>query len=73
LPRYHEALLAMHRRYGPLVRERIGRKTIVHVFSPDDIQTVYAAEGKWPVVPPLQVGKRNINSDLIDPWSINPS
>ena len=26
----------------------------VHVFDPDDIKTVYASEGKWPIIPPLQ-------------------
>jgi len=40
--------------YGPLVREQIGGKAVVHVFSPDDIKTVYSVEGKWPVIPPLQ-------------------
>ena len=35
---------------------RIITKTIaVHVFDPDDIKTVYSIEGKWPIIPPLQV------------------
>ena len=44
----------MYRRYGPLVKENIGGKVIVHVFDPEDIKTVYTHEGKYPVVPPLQ-------------------
>lgn len=38
--RYHEVLKKLYKDYGPLVREKIGSKTIVHVFDPDDIQTV---------------------------------
>ena len=52
---YHLALLDMYRRYGPIVRENIGGTTIVHVFDPEDIKSVYNIEGKWPVIPPLQV------------------
>ena len=52
---YHLALMDMFRRHGPLVRENIGGKTVVHVFDPDDIKNVYSVEGKRPVVPPLQV------------------
>jgi len=51
---YHLALNDLHKKYGPLVREVIGQKIIVHVFNPEDIQTVYSVEGKWPVIPPLQ-------------------
>eukprot|EP00095_Tigriopus_kingsejongensis_P008076 maker-scaffold1264_size52097-snap-gene-0.11 protein:Tk08076 transcript:maker-scaffold1264_size52097-snap-gene-0.11-mRNA-1 annotation:"cytochrome p450 cyp44" len=52
--KYHEALGRLHEMYGPLVKQSIGGRTIVHVFDPDDIKTVYAHEGKWPQVPPLQ-------------------
>merc|ERR1719158_2560069 len=48
------ALRDMFRMFGPLVRERLGGKDIVHVFDPEDIKSVYNVEGKWPVVPPLQ-------------------
>jgi len=51
---YHLALRDMFRMFGPLVRERLGGKDIVHVFDPEDIKSVYNVEGKWPVVPPLQ-------------------
>ena len=54
---YHLALLDMYRLYGPIVRENIGGTTIVHVFDPEDIKSVYNIEGKWPVIPPLQVTK----------------
>lgn len=52
--KYHEALHSLYRTYGPVVKQNIGGRVIVHVFEPSDIQTVYAHEGKWPVVPPLQ-------------------
>jgi len=51
---YHEALRGMYLKYGPLVKENIGGKVILHVFDPEDIKTVYSQEGKYPVVPPLQ-------------------
>jgi len=51
---YHLALGDMYRKYGPLVKERLGGKNIIHVFCPEDIKTVYSVEGKWPVIPPLQ-------------------
>jgi len=44
----------MYLKYGPLVKENIGGKVILHVFDPEDIKTVYSQEGKYPVVPPLQ-------------------
>ena len=52
---YHLALLDMYRQYGPIAKENIGGTTIVHVFHPEDIKSVYSIEGKWPVIPPLQV------------------
>ena len=36
----------MYQQYGPIVREKIGGKYIVHVFDPEDIKTVYSVEGK---------------------------
>ena len=36
--KYHEALAALHRDYGPVVRENIGGRVIVHVFDPEDIK-----------------------------------
>jgi len=51
---YHLALLNMYKQYGPVVKENLGGKEIVHVFDPDDIKTVYNIEGRWPVIPPLQ-------------------
>jgi len=51
---YHLALKDMYETYGPIAKEKIGNKTIVHVFDPEDIKTVYSVEGKYPVIPPLQ-------------------
>ena len=36
--KYHEALAVLHREYGPLVKENIGGRVIVHVFDPEDIK-----------------------------------
>ncbi|XP_059087121.1 probable cytochrome P450 CYP44 [Tigriopus californicus] len=52
--KYHEALQSLYRTYGPVVKQSIGGRVIVHVFEPSDIQCVYSQEGKWPLVPPLQ-------------------
>ena len=62
---YHLALMDMFRQHGPLVRENIGGKTVVHVFDPEDIKNVYNVEGKRPIVPPLQV-KNFIETERLD-------
>ncbi|XP_049783973.1 probable cytochrome P450 CYP44 isoform X1 [Schistocerca cancellata] len=51
--KYHEVLERLHEQYGPIVRETIGSRTVVHVFDPDDIKEVYANEGHTPFVAPL--------------------
>jgi hypothetical protein len=38
--KYHEALAQLHKEYGPLVKENIGGRVIVHVFDTEDIKTV---------------------------------
>jgi hypothetical protein len=38
--KYHEALKSLYQTYGPLVRENLGGRVIVHVFHPEDIKTV---------------------------------
>ena len=52
--KYQHALLAHHKEYGPIVKENLGGREIIHVFDPDDIKTVYSHEGKYPEIPPLQ-------------------
>ncbi|XP_037086331.1 probable cytochrome P450 CYP44 [Pollicipes pollicipes] len=52
--RYHEALRSMYEQYGPVVRERFGTSTVVHLFEPDLVRQVHQQEGKYPAVPPLQ-------------------
>jgi len=37
-----------------LVRQKFGTSTVIHVFDPDDIRTVYVHEGTMPHVVPLQ-------------------
>ncbi|XP_046687303.1 LOW QUALITY PROTEIN: probable cytochrome P450 CYP44 [Homalodisca vitripennis] len=52
---YHEVLQRdCYETYGPIVREKIGSSTVVHVFDPDDARTIYRNEGKMPYVVPLQ-------------------
>lgn len=52
---YHNVLLRMFKKYGPLVREDMGlNNTIVHVFDPADAKVVFDNEGPMPVVEPLQ-------------------
>ena len=52
--KYHEVLQDLYKRYGPLVRQDLGKNVIIHVFDPDDIKTVYINEGKHPNIAPLQ-------------------
>lgn len=37
-----------------MVREVLGTQTVVHIFDPADIRTVYESDGKMPHIPPLQ-------------------
>ncbi|CAG0919709.1 unnamed protein product [Notodromas monacha] len=53
-PEYHKVLRKLHQTYGPICRQKFGSETIVSVFDPNDIRTVYQSEGKTPTVPPLQ-------------------
>ncbi|XP_046406719.1 probable cytochrome P450 CYP44 isoform X2 [Ischnura elegans] len=52
--KYHEVLKDLFKRYGPLVRQDIGMRSIVHVFDPESVRAVYEGEGKSPHVEPLQ-------------------
>ncbi|KAK3868485.1 hypothetical protein Pcinc_026127 [Petrolisthes cinctipes] len=54
LPEYHHHVCQLSQKYGPVVREVFGSQTVVHVFSPADIQTIYESDGKTPHIPPLQ-------------------
>ncbi|XP_069693134.1 probable cytochrome P450 CYP44 isoform X4 [Periplaneta americana] len=42
--KYHMVLEDLYKQYGPLVRQDLGTNTIIHVFDPDDIKTVYINE-----------------------------
>lgn len=50
---YHKALMQRYFKYGNIFKETISGETIVHLFDPDYIQTVYQHEGKIPHIPPL--------------------
>uniref|UniRef100_A0AAT9UU75 Cytochrome P450 404E1 n=1 Tax=Maconellicoccus hirsutus TaxID=177089 RepID=A0AAT9UU75_MACHI len=52
--KYHQVLLDLYKHYGPVVYEKVGLdKPIIHVFEPDDVQTVYRNEDKTPRIFPL--------------------
>jgi hypothetical protein len=36
------------------VRQDLGTRTVIHVFDPEDIKTVYINEGTMPHIVPLQ-------------------
>lgn len=48
----------MYNRYGPLVKEKIGGKYIVHVFDPEDIKTVYSVEGELSYIDAIKISER---------------
>lgn len=54
LPEYHHQVCQLYREYGPVVREKFGSQTVVHIFNPADIQIIYESDGRTPHVPPLQ-------------------
>ena len=51
--KYHEALLARYEQYGPIFKENLAGETVVHVFDPDMVRQVYAADGRRPLIPAL--------------------
>jgi len=53
ISRLQDTILDRYRRYGPIYRETIAGETVVHLLSPDYVQTVYQNEGKIPHVVPL--------------------
>lgn len=56
--RYHEVLRTLNQQYGPIVRQKFGLDTVVHVFTPEMAQQVHQMDGKYPAVPPLQEAVR---------------
>jgi len=53
ISRLQDTILEYYRRYGPIYREKIAGETVVHLLSPDYVQTVYQNEGKIPHIVPL--------------------
>jgi len=53
ISRLQDTILEHYRRYGPIYRETIAGETVVHLLSPDYVQTVYQNEGKIPHIVPL--------------------
>ncbi|KAK3931771.1 putative cytochrome P450 CYP44 [Frankliniella fusca] len=52
---YHKVLCKLNETYGSIVREDLGPYyTVIHLFDPNDARTVYAAEGRTPIIRPLQ-------------------
>lgn len=53
--KYHHVLAQLHSKYGPIVREDLGPYyPVIHIFDPDDARAVYSAEGRTPIIRPLQ-------------------
>lgn len=52
LYKLHEANLDKYRRYGPIVKEEYQwRRPVVHLFKPEDFETVFRHQGKYPLRP----------------------
>ncbi|XP_065208532.1 probable cytochrome P450 CYP44 [Planococcus citri] len=52
--KYHQVLIDLYKKYGPVVYEKVGLdEPIIHVFEPEDVQTVYRNEDKVPQIFPL--------------------
>ncbi len=45
--KYHEVLDSLYKEYGPVVKEDIGGRVLVHIFNPDDIKTVIWKSHIW--------------------------
>lgn len=54
LATYHQDVCNLFHKYGPIVREEFGSQTVIHLFDPVDIRSVYESDGKMPFIPPLQ-------------------
>uniref|UniRef100_F1LBN3 Cytochrome P450 n=1 Tax=Ascaris suum TaxID=6253 RepID=F1LBN3_ASCSU len=69
---YASTLRELHKTHGAIVKEKIGwgRGYVVHVFDPEDARKIFNAEGKQPIITPLQEATqlyrqtRNINPGL---------
>lgn len=48
-----DTLQEWHHQYGSIVKETFLGHTVVHVFDPEAIRTVYANEDKMPRIEPL--------------------
>lgn len=51
--RFQYAVMDRYMKYGKIVKETVAGATVVHLFDPDYIRTVFQAEGKLPHVAPL--------------------
>ena len=50
-----DTLKQWHAQYGPIVRERLLGRTMIHVFEPDAFRAVFNSEDKVPLIEPLNV------------------
>ncbi|XP_065208533.1 probable cytochrome P450 CYP44 [Planococcus citri] len=52
--KYHQVLSNLYKKYGPVVYEKVGLdEPLIHIFEPEDVQTVYRNEDKLPEIFPL--------------------
>ncbi len=54
--RLHLAKKVNYQRFGRIYKEKLGPGiTLVQVFDPKDVQTVFGGDGRLPVRPPLPI------------------
>ena len=46
--KFHKLVVKLFDEYGPIFKEHVTEKTVVHVMEPKDFETVFRAEGKYP-------------------------
>lgn len=66
---YGEFVHSLHREYGDIFRQRVGKGWIVYLFNPVDIETVLREESKYPYRAPLVLSsifekRKNIRTSL---------
>lgn len=53
IDRFQDAIRSRYEEYGDIMKETIAGATVVHLFNPDYIRTVFQTEGKIPHIAPL--------------------
>ena len=59
-----ELLAQQKDKYGPIIKTKMGPYWFVHVFDPDDIETVFRSDSKYPerfMIPLLSIYEKRMN------------